>query len=275
MTGADQRLEDSPHSGAVQTDDARRDHEPSDTSENHQMTALALTVVMPAFNEAEILESSVHAVVDGLRASGQRFEVIVVENGSTDGTAAIADALAASEPEVRAEHCAEADYGRALRAGLLSATGDAVVNFDTDFFDLDFLAAAVARVLEPDGPAVIVGSKRGEGSTDERAALRKLATAVFSTTLRVAFGLHVSDTHGIKAMRREAVEPFARACRSGQDLFDTELILRVERAGLRTAEIPVGVTELRPARTSIMKRVPRTLLGLVKLRIALFRDRHG
>ena len=61
----------------------------------------------------------------------------------------------------------------------------------------------------------------------------------------------------------------------GQDLFDTELILRVERAGLRTAEIPVGVTELRPARTSIMKRVPRTLLGLVKLRIALFRDRHG
>ena len=245
------------------------------SEDTRTMTGLALTVVMPAFNEAEILESSVKTVVEGLRARGESFELVVVENGSTDATPSIADALAASEPEVRVEHRAEADYGRALRAGLLSAQGAAVVNFDTDFFDLEFLAAAVASVLEPDGPAIVVGSKRGEGATDDRAALRKLATAVFAMVLRVGFGLHVSDTHGIKAMRRAAVEPFAAACHSGQDLFDTELILRVERAGLRTAEIPVGVTELRPARTSIMKRVPRTLLGLVKLRLALSRERHG
>ncbi len=238
-------------------------------------TDLALTVVMPAYNEAEILETSVRSVVDGLRARGEPFELVIVENGSTDGTAGIADTLARTEPEVRAEHRAEADYGRALRAGLLAARGDTVVNFDTDFFDLGFLAAAAERVLAPDGPAIVVGSKRAEGATDERAPLRKLATAVFSTLLRVGFGLHVSDTHGIKAMRRAAVEPYARACRSGQDLFDTELILRIERAGLGTAEIPVGVAELRPARTSIMKRVPRTLLGLVKLRITLSRDRQG
>ena len=247
-----------------------RDHR---VREDHGvMTALALTVVMPAFNEAEILESSVKSVVDGLRKRGEAFELIVVENGSTDETATIADAIAASEPEVRVEHRVDADYGRALRAGLLTARGAAVVNFDTDFFDLDFLAAAVTRVLEPNGPAIVVGSKRGEGASDERAPLRKFATAVFSGVLRVGFGLHVSDTHGIKAMRRDAVEPFARACKSGQDLFDTELILRVERAGLNTSEIPVGVTELRPARTSIMKRVPRTLLGLVKLRVALSRE---
>jgi glycosyltransferase involved in cell wall biosynthesis len=239
------------------------------------MSELPLSVVMPAFNEAEILETSVKTVVEGLRERGDAFEVVIVENGSTDGTNAIADSLATSFPEVRVEHRAVADYGRALRAGLLSARGEVVVNFDTDFFDLDFLAAAVARVTEPNGPTIVVGSKRGEGASDSRAPLRKLATAVFSTVLRVAFGLHVSDTHGIKAMRRAAVEPFARACSFGQDLFDTELILRVERAGLQTAEIPVGVEELRPARTSIARRVPRTLLGLVKLRIALFRDRHG
>src|SRR5580704_15526302 len=194
------------------TGDDRAEHQ---TRRN--MTALALTVVMPAFNEAEILETSVRSVVEGLRARGERFEVIIVENGSTDGTAAIADALATSEPEVRAEHCADADYGRALRTGLLSARGAAVVNFDTDFFDLGFLAAAVARLFEPDGPVIVVGSKRGEGATDDRAVLRKVGTAVFTTMLRVGFGLHVSDTHGIKAMRRNVVEPFARACRSGQD----------------------------------------------------------
>jgi glycosyltransferase involved in cell wall biosynthesis len=239
------------------------------------MSEPELTVVMPAFNEAEILETSVKSVVEGLRERGTPFELVIVENGSTDGTGAIADALVTSFPEVRAEHRVNADYGRALRAGLLSARGEVVVNFDTDFFDLDFLDAAVARVDEPNGPAIVVGSKRAKGANDSRAPLRKFATAVFATVLRVAFGLHVSDTHGIKAMRRAAVEPFARQCASGQDLFDTELILRVERAGLRTAEIPVGVEELRPARTSIVRRVPRTLLGLVKLRIALSRDRHG
>jgi glycosyltransferase involved in cell wall biosynthesis len=238
-------------------------------------TALAVSVVMPAFNEAEILESSVRAVVEGLRSRGRNFELIVVENGSTDGTAAIADGLAGGDPEVRAEHRAEADYGRALRAGLLAAQGDAIVNFDADFYDLAFLTSAVERVLAPDGPAIVVGTKRGEGATDERTVLRRVATATFSTVLRVGFGLHVSDTHGIKAMRRAAVEPYARVCTFGQDLFDTELILRVERAGLRTAEIPVLVTELRPARSSLLKRVPRTLRGLVKLRITLFRDRHG
>ena len=243
--------------------------------DSRQLTALAVSVVMPAFNEAEILESSVRAVVDGMRARGRKFELIVVENGSTDDTAAIADRLASAEPEVRAEHRTEADYGRALRAGLLAAQGDAVVNFDADFYDLAFLANAVERVLADDGPAIVVGTKRGEGATDERTVLRRAATATFSTLLRVGFGLHVSDTHGIKAMRRAAVEPYARACTFGQDLFDTELILRVERAGLRTAEIPVLVTELRPARSSLLKRVPRTLRGLVKLRIALSRDRQG
>ena len=146
------------------------------------------------------------------------------------------------------------------------------MNFDTDYFDLDFLDAAVAQVLAPDGPAIVVGSKRGEGANDKRDPIRKLATLVFSTILRVVFGLRVSDTHGIKAMRREAVEPYARICTFGQDLFDTELILRVERAGLSTAEIPVEVRELRQARSTFITRVPRTLRGLWKLRWALWKE---
>jgi glycosyltransferase involved in cell wall biosynthesis len=238
------------------------------------VSAPVISVVMPAFNEAEIIATSVKDVVTALRARESTFEVIVVENGSTDETMAIAREVAAAFPEVRVEHRDEADYGQALRTGLVTATGDAVVNFDTDYYDFDFLDAAVARVLAPGGPAIVVGSKRAEGATDERSLLRKIATAVFSTVLRVVFRLSVSDTHGMKAMRRAAVDPIARECRFGQDLFDTELILRAERAGLTAAEIPVVVRELRPARTSIARRVPRTLVGLVKLRYALWRDRR-
>lgn len=231
-----------------------------------------ISVVMPAYNEAEILATSVKSVVTGLRDRGASFELIIVENGSTDGTLALAHEIATDLSEVGVEHRDEANYGRALRAGLLAAHGDAVVNFDADYFDLDFLDAAVAKVLADDGPAIVVGSKRAAGATDTRVPLRKAATWVFSTILRVVFGLKVSDTHGMKAMRRSAVESFAEQCFSGQDLFDTELILRVERAGLGTSEIPVAVHELRPARSSFLSRVPRTLRGLCKLRIALFQE---
>ncbi len=122
---------------------------------------------------------------------------------------------------------------------------------------------------------IVVGSKRGEGATDNRDPLRKFATLVFSTILRVVFGLGVSDTHGIKAVRRTVVQPYAQICTFGQDLFDTELILRVERAGLRAGEIPVEVRELRPARSSFLSRVPRTLRGLCRLRWALWKESRG
>ena len=73
----------------------------------------------------------------------------------------------------------------------------------------------------------------------------------------------------MKVLNLLALRDAVRACQSGADLFDTELIIRAEHSGLVTAEIPVTVTELRPSRTSIGRRVPRTLLGLAQLRIRL------
>jgi glycosyltransferase involved in cell wall biosynthesis len=233
----------------------------------------ALTVVLPAHNEAEMLDDSVREVVTGLRERGRSFEVVIVENGSSDGTGAIANRLAGEYPEVRALSLTEPDYGRALRAGLLAAIGAAVVNFDVDFCDLGFLDRAVPMVEAPDGPAVVVGSKRTAGSADTRAWQRRMVTGVFSWLLRSGFGLTVSDTHGVKALRREAVAPLAGQCRFGQDLFDTELIIRAERAGLQTAVVPVEVIEKRPARSSIRARIPRTVKGLIALRIVLWRER--
>ena len=107
---------------------------------------------------------------------------------------------------MRVEHRDEADYGRALRAGLLGATGDAVVNFDADYFDLDFLDAAVAQVLAPGGPAIVVGSKRGAGATDTRAPLRKVATlGVQHDPARASFGLV-----GLRHARHEGDAPRRR-----------------------------------------------------------------
>lgn len=234
-----------------------------------------ITVVLPAHNESELLERAVTEVVTGLRDRGRRFEVVIVENGSSDDTAAIARRIEAATPEVHSYSMSEPNYGKALRAGLLAARGDVVVNFDVDFCDLGFLDRAVPMVAAADGPAVVVGSKRSAGADDTRPAGRRLVTNVFSTVLKVGFGLSVSDTHGVKALRRAALAPIAEGCRFGEDLFDTELILRAERAGLQTAEIPVKVVELRPARSPVWKRVPRTLKSLGKLRLALWKEAGG
>jgi len=218
-----------------------------------------------------------------LRERGLSFEVLVVENGSTDATLTLASDLAAREPEVVTHTRPAADYGEAIRDGILTAQGDAVVLFDVDYYDLEFLDRALARLHDATGasspstlaPAIVVGSKRAPGTSDRRPWPRRAVTAGFAMILRVGFGLSVSDTHGMKLMRRAAVEPLARQCRTGADLFDTELILRAERAGLVVAELPVTVRELRPSRTPILRRALRTVFGLVRLRVILFREQRS
>ena len=76
-------------------------------------------------------------------------------------------------------------------------------------------------------------------------------------------------------MDRDAVAPLARRCRNGRDLFDTELILRADRAGLTVTELPVTVVERRPSRTPIAGRALRTIVGLVRLRMLLWRERRS
>jgi glycosyltransferase AglD len=229
-----------------------------------------ISIVMPAHNEAGYLEPAVKSVVAGLRDRGVDFELFVAENGSTDTTAADAEQLAQTYLEVKVLRSALPDYGRALRAGFLAAGGEFVVNFDVDFVDLGFLDEALA-LMSSGAHDIVVGSKRSPGSVDQRRAARQAVTAVFSFVLRHGFGLRVSDTHGVTALRRAPLLDLVRTYQFGGDIFDTELIIRAERAGLDVHEVPVTVADQRPPRTPIARRIPRSLLGLMRLRRALRR----
>jgi glycosyltransferase involved in cell wall biosynthesis len=231
-----------------------------------------LSVVMPAHNESGILDQTLKVLASAFRDRDLDFELVVVENGSTDSTLADARTFAADDDAVVVLSRPVADYGEAMRAGLLASRGFVVVVFDVDYFDPAFVDEVLPRLAAPEGPAIIVGSKRAPGTVDTRPWARRAITAGFSTLLRVGFGLTVSDTHGMKGMRREIVEPIARRCRNGTDLFDTELVLRADRAGLVVDEVPVTVEERRPSRTPIGRRIARSMFGLVRLRIQLWRE---
>jgi glycosyltransferase involved in cell wall biosynthesis len=231
-----------------------------------------LSVVVPAHNEQDYLEPAVTGIIKGLRSRNLVFEVIICENGSTDATVEVATELARQYSELRMLSLRDADYGRSLRAGFEAATGEVVVNFDVDYVDLDFLDAAMALRENPNPPAVVVASKRIAGARDTRSVGRRIVTRTFALILRLTFNLRVSDTHGMKLLSRSELVPIVRSCRFGRDLFDTEMILRAERAGLTLAELPITVRDARPSRTSIVTRIPRSLMGLVRLRLTLWSE---
>ena len=218
-----------------------------------------LSVVVPVHNEAAFLTTALPSLIEAVRSVTTDAEILVMENGSTDGTAAVAAEIGRSH--VKVVQLPVPDYGEAMKAGFDMASGDWVVNVDIDYFSADFFQAVLAS-----GADLVIGSKRDPASEDRRPAVRRLATAVFNLLLRTLFGSHVSDTHGMKGFRRAVIDELVPVTRSRTDLFDTELVLRAERAGYRIEEVPVIVEELREARSSLMRRVPRTLKGLWRIR---------
>lgn len=192
-------------------------------------------------------------------------EILIVENGSTDDTAEVARKVS-TEPPVRVISLAEPDYGAAMRHGFLASEGDWVVNFDIDYFSGEFLRTILDQ---PEDVDLVIASKRDPESKDRRPAVRRLATLVFNLMLRTILGSRVSDTHGMKGFRRHLVDDLAPQVVSTKDLFDTELVIRAERAGYRIVEVPVEVAEMRAARSSLVKRVPRTVKGLFRIRRAI------
>ena len=197
------------------------------------------------------------------------WRVTLVENGSTDDTYRRGAALTGRWPALTVIQHDEPDYGASMRAGFLAATGDWVANFDIDYFSGPFLATVLTDHAEAD---IVIASKRVEGSEDRRSPLRRLGTFGFNRLLWLLFGSSVSDTHGMKAFRADVVAEFAPKVVSRKDLFDTELVLRAERAGKRIREVPVVVEELREARSPFLSRIPRTLRGLWEMRRLLLAD---
>lgn len=216
-------------------------------------------MVVPVHNEAAFLTTALPSLIEAVRTVATDAEILVMENGSTDGTAAIATEIGGAD--VTVVQLPVADYGEAMKAGFDMASGEWVVNVDIDYFSADFFAAVLASEAD-----LVIGSKRDPDSDDRRPAVRRLATAVFNLLLRTLFGSRVSDTHGMKGFRKAVIVELVPVTRSRTDLFDTELVIRAERAGHRIEEVPVVVEELREARSSLIRRVPRTLKGLWRIR---------
>jgi glycosyltransferase involved in cell wall biosynthesis len=230
-----------------------------------------VSIVIPVYNEEGILREAVTELLDGLdvvrnalHAPELTFEVILAENGSRDRTSELAAHLSDERPEVRSFSLGEPNYGKALRKGILEARGAIVICEEIDLCDLDFHRRALEHLRHHDCELVI-GSKAMKGASDQRPLLRRAATRVINSMLRVALDFHGTDTHGLKAFDRVALLPYVEACVIDRDLFASELVIRAGRAGLRLLEIPVRLHEKRPPAINLVKRIPHVLRGMAKL----------
>jgi glycosyltransferase involved in cell wall biosynthesis len=225
------------------------------------------SVIVPVYNEAAIVDDAMVRMTAALERIGGDFELLLCENGSTDDTASLVHRRQARDPRIRLERLPLPDYGGALRHGIHVCAHDRVVIFNVDFWSADFARDALAHLDDCD---MVIGSKVMRGADDNRPAFRRLITRAFNRMLRLAFGFRGTDTHGMKAFRRAALERVLQRCVTSRSIFDTELVLRAERERLKIIEIPVDVREIRqPSYWAVARRLPEVTWNLWKLAAAL------
>jgi glycosyltransferase involved in cell wall biosynthesis len=226
-----------------------------------------ISIVIPIHNEEFYIESSVSLLLSTLNQAGLNdFELILAENGSTDNTLLVTKTLQKRFEEIKVVVLDEADYGAALREGMVSSGGNFIIMFDLDYWDVTFLRKTVLlmRDFEHD---VIIGSKNLLLSKDERRLARRLISQIFRLFLLVFFRMRVSDTHGVKAFRNnDALKQLIKETKFTRHIFDTELVLRCQKADLNIIELPITVVEKRPSSNkTILKRIPEAVVDLIWL----------
>jgi dolichyl-phosphate beta-glucosyltransferase len=235
--------------------------------------ATSITVVVPAFNESRRLGPALDQLVADLdRLSTSPWQVVVVDDGSTDGTSEVVDRRPPDDRIVLVTSVVNRGKGAALREGARVATGDVVAFLDAD------LPVPVATVLEmaaaTDGSDLVLGSRRLPGATyDPPPPLARRVGGWGFLTAVSAMGFQPSSDPqcGVKVFRRVPLEPVLSVVENDRFAFDVELIARSRRAGLRVNEVPVpwsyvAGSSVRPVRDAVV-----TLRDLFRLRPRLRR----
>ena len=228
-------------------------------------------LILPTFNEAENIEAIVRAadaVLGGASPDGHR--ILVVDDGSPDGTGAIADRLAAELGTVDVLHRTERKgLGPAYLAGFAHAlAGDAshVMEMDSDFsHDPNDLARLLAAVRD-DGADLALGSRYvpGGGVTDW-GLLRQFVSRGGSWYARAVLGLKVRDlTGGFKCFRREVLEAIdLPTVRSQGYAFQVELTYRAVLGGFRVVEVPITFRDRQRGQSKMSWRIAAEAMILV------------
>jgi len=214
-----------------------------------------VSVVLPAYNEVTRLEPSVTEVSQALKQADYPFEIVIAEDGSTDGTAELSEELTRKYPFVKHIHRDKRlGRGTALNNAFRQCSGEVLVYMDLDLAtDLKSLKPLV-DTIKVEGYDLSTGSRMLPESTVERTTRRSISSKSYNFLVRHMLHSKVRDHQcGFKAFKRQAVLSLIGEVKATHWFWDTEILVRAQRRGFRVKEIPVKWTSGKDTKVNLAK----------------------
>lgn len=234
-----------------------------------------LSIVIPAYNEAERLPASLAQLRQFLDGEAYDAEVVVVDDGSGDDTAAVATRAAVADPRIRVIVAPHRGKGATVARGMLAATGTIRLMCDADFSmpaqEIPRLLAAVKA-----GADVALATREGAGAQRIGEPIRRhVMGRVFNTLVRLLAVRGLQDTQcGFKAFTADSAEVLFRAITIDGFGFDVEVLYLARKRGLRLAEVPIAWYYQASSRVSPMRDTIRMVRDLLRVRWNDWRGRY-
>jgi len=204
------------------------------------MTGPEITAIIPVYNDRKSLERALPESIDTLAKITPGFEIIVAEDGSTDGSAEVVREFSRKDPRVRLLHSdSRLGRGNALNRAIREARGEIVCYYDVD------LATSMQHISElmtaiKNGAVISTGSRLLPSSDTVRTGGREIASRSYNFLVRLILGSCIFDHQcGFKGFRRDCILPLLLTIRSDHWFWDTEILVRAQRKGYTVAEFPV------------------------------------
>jgi glycosyltransferase involved in cell wall biosynthesis len=229
---------------------------------------VAVDVVIPVLNEAHVLAASVAKLRQHLLgALPYRWRVVIVDNGSVDGTDEVGRQLASEHREVAFLHLDQRGRGRALRHAWANSGADIVCYMDVDLStDLAALPVTLKALVE-EGYDVAVGSRLLPESRTRRCAKREFISRIYNLMVKAVLCTRFSDAQcGFKAVTRGVVERIVPQIKDQSWFFDTEMLVLAEKQGYRIKDVPVAWNEDDDSRVKIVRTAWEDIKGVLRLR---------
>lgn len=227
-----------------------------------------LSIVIPAYNEAERIIPTIGAIASHLTFANYPWELIVADDGSTDQTVSLVQELDFANLHVLVAE-QNGGKGSAVKRGMLAARGELILFADADnstpIEELDKLMAAIDL-----GADIAIGSRAISGAdVANKSALRQLFSDGLNWIVRTVFRIKVRDTQcGFKLFKREAAHRLHTAQTIDGFSFDLEILYLAGKLGYTIAEIPVSWFDAPGSKVDPMKEIQRFLRDLVKIKLA-------
>jgi len=224
-----------------------------------------LSVIIPVHNEEEVLEQQTQKLIRYIRDITEKFEVLFVENGSTDKTLGIIEKLHKRFSFIRLIRLKKADYSTAVIEGVKAAEGKYSIVMGIDYVDLEVLNRCLYSLKDHD--IVICSKNRG---ADKRPFMSRLANQCYNKLAKLFFGLKYSDIEGYHGYNTRKIQKIIDDVKTKAHLCNLWVLLKARKVGLKVDEVPFIVYEKRQSKFMKFTRLPYlaaiSLIEFIKLK---------